>query len=834
MRSDQSFVVQSVAAMLATMAQPRTPDAWRQAVNADTLGAGLGSALAHWNDVSISGCRQLAQQAPGRAGVELFRAQIQAQRDALHDTVTAALAQEAQVAGALQALVQQGAVAALTQIFYSTSLVDPRVAFRQALASIDPSNPYVTFDPKSDAKNVTLSPLGIVHLFRQFFFELDSFLGTPAGHVWLSPGSTVELIEISTRRTVVEQMVQTSTQTTQKAETSTTNQDEISEAVKQDNRDDLKLGATATVNQSWGTGSATATASLNMDKTQQVARDTTHKRMREQSSKLSSEITQNYQSTFKTTTETTDMTSKRYTLSNTTDKLINYELRRKMRQVAVQVQDVGTYLCWETFVDEPGKDLGVANLVHIAQPPDLLPVPDTTLAQVPPDQTVPMQANASWNFGDHRQFGFVGLTAVDPPPAPDGMQVVREPGVIPAVQVSGTGEDFTGSWAFGAQFTPTGQVQIGVITAQGGLSWDKRVDFAVATALRYTVTDAKRAEISSANATKIAAGAAATAENGRKTREAYVQAVKDRVELASGITKRVYETLREEERTVVYRRLIDSLMTDFQYSYADDRTRHILSELIGSIFDTDKMLYFVAPEWWKPRQNSATFLGLNDLQARLGDSLVAWSDGQPRKDNYLITEKSAPAPTGASLGWLLQLDGDDMRNAFLNAPWVKAVIPVRPGQEQAALAWLQHANVEGADGLDAEYAAPTEELDAIRAGLGLAAGSAVTLGDAIRYLCTLVSAKNDEASQTKLYPATEVSDNDKVTSTPVEKVYEHGFYPLQGGFKVDPNNPNPDPNNTDKNFQVFDQWLEVLPTDQVVPVEVTYDPITGRQIAPGG
>ena len=33
----------------------------------------------------------------------------------------------------------------------------------------------------------------------------------------------------------------------------------------------------------------------------------------------------------------------------------------------------------------------------------------------------------------------------------------------------------------------------------------------------------------------------------------------------------------------------------------DDRTRHVVAELINSIFDVDKMLYFVAPEWWRPR-----------------------------------------------------------------------------------------------------------------------------------------------------------------------------------------------------------------------------------------
>lgn len=79
--------------------------------------------------------------------------------------------------------------------------------------------------------------------------------------------------------------------------------------------------------------------------------------MRTQSEKLSSEIRENYKSTFKTVTEVTDTSSKRYVIANNTKKLINYELRRKMRQVGVQVQDIGTYLCWETFVEDPVKIL---------------------------------------------------------------------------------------------------------------------------------------------------------------------------------------------------------------------------------------------------------------------------------------------------------------------------------------------------------------------------------------------------------------------------------------------------------------------------------------------
>jgi len=51
-----------------------------------------------------------------------------------------------------------------------------------------------------------------------------------------------------------------------------------------------------------------------------------------------------------------------------------------------------------------------------------------------------------------------------------------------------------------------------------------------------------------------------------------------------------------------------------------------------------------------------------------------------------------------------------LRNAFLNAPWVKAVIPIRPGRERDALEWLKQSEVEGTEGLQERYAGADEEL----------------------------------------------------------------------------------------------------------------------------
>jgi hypothetical protein len=285
-----------------------------------------------------------------------------------------------------------------------------------------------------------------------------------------------------------------------------------------------------------------------------------------------------------------------------------------------------------------------------------------------------------------------------------------------------------------------------------------------------------------------------------------------------------------------------------------------VAELLNTIFDIDKMLYFVAPEWWRPRLHQShqalgapppsppiggsgkkpasvhaslkaqamsgkvTGITINQLAKAKhqedtqipATSVVSWGGvGENRADNYYITEESEPAPLGASLGWLLQLDGDNMRNAFLNAPWVKAVIPIRPGQERAAMNWLQATHVEGADGLDQAYVAPVGELAQIPH-----AGPVATVLDAINYLCDKVAAKHVDATKVGQFPPEEINDDNKVSATPVDKVFEHGFYPLQGGFRVQ----------TGEQFEVFDQWVEILPTDQVVPVEVAYDPKTGRQV----
>jgi hypothetical protein len=608
----------------------------------------------------------------------LYRSTWQIEHFAVeNDWLVRLLRFESSVAGVLLGYASKSLFEKLGALFFLSGETPPvEELFDSMKDAFD--DPFLTFDPKKDVGDVSLSPIGIVHLYRQYFFELDTFLGTPVSHVWLSPGSTVELVESTSRKSVTEKTFETALEMTKKTESSTTDQDELSNAVKENNKDDMKLGFTATVNQSWGTGNATATGTLDMDKTQEIAREKTNKRMRQQSEKLSTEIRQNFKSTFKTVTESTDITSKRYVLANTTPDLINYELRRKMRQVGVQIQDIGSYLCWETFVDEPGAQLGLPNLVHIAKPADLIVVPNPQLIDKPPATlSIGFTGQMVWNFPNNEvQHGedhpdvdgrFVPLNTFEITGIPndyevliprDGLDQTKANPFI-EIQKSVISADGDSSWNFANNLIALGRitddgkyVKVGVITPPkpGYFTWDKMLTLKVSGSITCQLTKAKSDEIDKANAALMSAKSAADSENQRKQEEAFRNTARDRITLASKITKRKFEDLREEERTIVYRNLIKALMTENTYRNLPEttsgyQTRHVLSELINAIFDVDKMLYFVAPEWWKPRQVSRLNLGSSMIQESLNDTLINWAGQQSRPDNYYITDTSA-APWG--------------------------------------------------------------------------------------------------------------------------------------------------------------------------------------------
>ncbi len=132
-----------------------------------------------------------------------------------------------------------------------------------------------------------------------------------------------------------------------------------------------------------------------------------------------------------------------------------------------------------------------------------------------------------------------------------------------------------------------------------------------------------------------------------------------------------------------------------------------------------------------------------------------------------------------------------MSNAFLNAPWVKAVIPIRPGKEEAAINWLK--GVEGMNGITDDVIYHTDNPNEKDINGNPLDGQKMI--DVLVDLARKIKKKYQEGIETGQYPKQDES------------------------FRF----------NVGKNYEIFDQWLKILPTDQIVPVEVEYDPKTGRQ-----
>lgn len=671
-------------------------------------------------------------------------------------------------------------------------------------------DPLASIDPND--RSGALSPVGFVHLFRQYFFDLGTFLGEPVEHVWLAPGTTIELVEVSTRRVLIERALETLTESTTRSERSSTLKDELSDAVKEENQTSTKLGVSQSNTVNLYVYQGTASASFGLENTRSNARETAHKQNREQSEKLASEIKQSFKSVFRTVTETTDTRSRRHVIQNNTQSLINYELRRKMRRVGVQVQDIGTRLCWQVFVDDPGRPLGLSELVHFAESPDLenlkepdkIPVP----ARIAKKLTIPVPFIPILDYSNNKaNYEYAYLETAETQYKGKHLSIIK------ADEDDDDSQTIFGPFLFACDPPQSGYVatdDLRIVAVQGNKIADirekkmvnknegkfeivmQRVNFGGENEIKLDVElvfEPTAAEIKRVKDANDKAAEKFEAEKQRLLKKSYMEEVRSRIEDAASMRSRPSWDLREEERTVIYRSLLQRLMLDswkLPDNEANRRLAHVRSEIVRAIFDVDSMLYFVAPEWWMPRRRQ----GRLDLNAKIegqtfsvtNDDVIKWG-GEKRPDNYKVTEKSEPAKLGSSLGWLLQLDGDNLRNAFLNAPWVKAVIPIRAGRERAALTWLRA--IEGAenDGWDAQY---------VSANADDAEFNGQTVGEVLETIADRLVAANDGIT------ATLKSD----------EVFEHGFDPLGGGFDagVAPN-------------EVFSQWISVLPTDQVVAVE---------------
>lgn len=288
--SFDSVVLQQVAARLPAYSAYK-PEIWPQVINEGVINSILKKELPKTYGAAFASVVDKDANPAVTARLDATAASRSARRRRRAiGSFESQLGYESSVAGVLLLLVKNKSFAVLESLFYQqVDATQITASLAKVLSANNCVDAYLDIDhldpgEKDQIQNVVLSPISVVHLFRQYFFELDTFLGTPVSHVWLSPGSSVELLEIHTRTTTVEKTLETTLDILTKSETTKTQQDDLSDAVKEDNGQEIKFGASVTASYA----SISATSSFDYASSQKTSRENVHKQMRQQTEKLSS------------------------------------------------------------------------------------------------------------------------------------------------------------------------------------------------------------------------------------------------------------------------------------------------------------------------------------------------------------------------------------------------------------------------------------------------------------------------------------------------------------------------------------------------------------------
>jgi hypothetical protein len=548
-----------------------------------------------------------------------------------------------------------------------------------------------------------LSPIGIAHYYRQLYFNTEEGVGPIEEAFTIAPLETLEVVYQTARRQIHEEIVEQGLETVSESAVETKNLDEVSDKVSNMVQRDNSAAMSASASGSVGVWQASGSASTNMSTSTQRAREEASRRVKEVTHRASERITKSFTIKTRDFEEVTTTSLTRRVIRNELAEPVSYGLRRVLRRVHVKVQSLGPRLVWQIYVRDPGAGLARSRFVHFREaepiavpeiPPGLDPRPKGGI------DTGTTNSDLTWD--GTRSTYYVALMVQA---GPDRR--------ITAVSIDSL-SDLEGGGKDDPAPSPRNQIHWGDLfdVATGTYTVNIAVlpGDAASVSVTYTYTwEPSQRVLDDWEQKRQQAVAALTQEllNAQFDRE------KALITERSKIKARPANDLRREERYEVMNRMVSHL-----FARGDDPAGPVPLEIeyFHRYFDIDGMFLYLHPSWWKPRYSPVT--------TRL------------ERPAYEITAESDPAPLGSSLGWLLQIDGDDRRNEFLNSPWIRVCLPVRPGQERDAVAWLAR-HIEGEIGYDPAVAPlkdlleTIEKLRATEAALGVNGPEYVTVDSTV-------------------------------------------------------------------------------------------------------
>ncbi len=526
-----------------------------------------------------------------------------------------------------------------------------------------------------------LSPIGVAHYYRQLYFNLDEGFG-PIEHCFtVAPKETLEVVVTSTRRQIHEEVVEIGSEAISEQAIEERNMEEVSDKVSSMLQRDMS--ASMSINGSYSTPvyQLGASASASMNVSSQRSREAATKRLKDVTKRASERITKSYSIKTRDFEELTDSTMTRRVISNENDAPVNYALRRVLRRVRVKVQDLGPRAVWQLYLSNPGRNLAIGRFVHFREATNIT-TPDVPPGVPPRPQggtdTGSTSSAMQWSSTHNTWYVTVKIqTTAD--------RKITAVSIDSLTDLESNSKD---------DYAPS---------AKNTLQWDVNWD-------ETTNTFSANIAIVEGDSMSITVGYTYSWEPSQTVldewedkRKQAVAALEEQAMIEqfekdkqlitekSKIRPRPANELRREERYEVMNRMVSHL-----FAQGDDPSEPTPLEIesFHRYFDIEAMFIYTHPSWWKPRYTP-----------------VGVVDGRPA---YEITSESEPAKLGSSLGWKIQLDGDNRRNEFINSPWLRICLPMKPGKEEEAIRWLAR-HIEGEVGYDLNAGPLKKLLDDLKA-----------------------------------------------------------------------------------------------------------------------
>jgi hypothetical protein len=527
-----------------------------------------------------------------------------------------------------------------------------------------------------------VTPLGLMHRYRQHFFYADLQKGRCELIRALAPYETLEVVTTQEKITTTEETVihetEVTTSSSREQKDSTELTDRVASTVARTSTTNIATsgGYTAVLWNAGGSLSSNTTDSSNKT-SERIA-----KTLNEITLKQSEQIRKKTTITTRVAETRSDSITTRHTFQNPSDKPVTYGLYKLGYEVKSVIQDMGPLLVWQTRIEKPGQSLATSVLL------DKQVIP----AEV---ENLPKKVRVTLYGKWVAQKFTLDANEVLKIAFDKAMESANELHGYPEYQKAIDG--FYSSSAEKFAFKTTGISLVAdhsgskdhpeFIDHSSSVDWEniKLTDSRLTTEIEiiksipiwnncylYANVEFQVPQLKTKGYLPPDIGDPPPDEKSLGYR---VKLMEIASILNATLTPRDRASLYFEERKTILANKIATIMQRAPISGSMSDEILMLYLKINDIFDVSQLFYDVDTFEFQEAANLATLL----------------KTGRP---NYpLISKAEGKAPTGSSLGWTHQVDGDTKRDMFLNAPFAWACLPVRPGKEKDAIEFLQDQNL---------------------------------------------------------------------------------------------------------------------------------------------